>query len=74
MKYVDKTGKEVKVGNWLIDTNGTFEVEVMDVDVGEEHLVHVREVFYENCDSDAYWLGDNFMLTRNEVKLMEIIS
>ncbi len=72
MLVVDKKRKEVKAGNWLLDTDGIYEV--MKVDAGAGHLTYVREVFFENCDSDAYWLGDKFIFTRNEVKLMEIIS
>lgn len=72
MLFKDKTGKEVNVGNWLLDTDGIFEV--TDVDAGAGHLAFVREVFFEDANCDEYTLGPEFMLTRNEVKLMEIIS
>lgn len=66
---LDRHGNEVKKGDWLIDTNGIWEV--MEVDVGESRLTRVLEVIHWDDEFFPYYYGDERWLTRYEIRHME---
>lgn len=51
----DKHGKEVKVGDWLQDVNGIYEV--IATDVGAGNFTLLKEVIFWGGDTDDYKLG-----------------
>ena len=67
---VSKTGRKVQVGDWVYNTDGIYEVTA--VDAGNGRLTYAREVYFSEEDTEAFTLGDEFMLTKREVRQMDI--
>lgn len=64
----DKHGKEVKVGDWLQDVDGMYEV--IATEVGAANFTKLKEVIFD--DNDDYKLGlDERYLTDLEIRHME---
>ena len=56
-------GYEVRIGMWLENTSGVYEVTSI-----EENYVSVKEVIFEDDESDKYQLGDTYRMTKQEMK------
>lgn len=72
MKLVTKNGKAVRVGYWLYDVAGIYEVVGIDEDKGR---VHAKEVFYDETDDgdllETYTLRGDFFWGAKEVRKMD---
>ncbi len=64
----DKHRTEIKVGNWLQDTEGIYEV----TKVGETE-VEVVEIIFEG-DGDEYTHGETWIKTRVDLQRTEVIG
>ena len=64
----DKFSKVVKVGDWLADTDGVYEVIKLWDDEAK-----LQEVYF--ADEDGYLIGtEEFFMVRSEIAKMEIIA
>ena len=64
----DKFSKVVKVGDWLADTDGVYEVIKLWDDEAK-----LQEVYF--ADEDGYLIGtEAFFMVRSEIAKMEIIA
>lgn len=64
----DKHRTEIKVGNWLQDTEGIYEV----TKVGETE-VEVVEIIFEG-DGDEYTKGETWTKTKVDLQRTEVIG